>query len=219
MCKNELKPPTMSLVAMAICKNGICCITDSRIIKDGKVVSDEAYKSTVIKNVNGLNLLVGVAGMSEMNGGEITPQLNRRFNNSSVNVEYYDPECGVRSTLYAISQYVQMNKKDNETTCLVFGYYLNNQPRLAVFSIDKDNINSSFIDTPYVVCGQPESAKILWDKIKDVSLSTVTMFAHDCVQYVDEIIESGKDKENFGVGGFINVIAIDERNIKNVYYD
>ena len=62
----------MSIVTMNICSDGICCVTDSRVLNENKkVVSDEIFKSTIIKNVNGYDLLVGIAGAGTVGDKEI----------------------------------------------------------------------------------------------------------------------------------------------------
>lgn len=211
----EIESLTNSIVTMKICKDGICCVTDSRVIENNRVISDESYKSTVIKNINGMNILVGIAGTSRIGEEELTARLNRRFNNSSVNVEYYSPQFGVQSLLYTISQYVQFCKIDEETTALVFGYYQNNQPQLAIFIINKENINSLFTTSRYVVCGESTAVSVMSKSVINMNNISTISFAHACIDVMDRITYTDNNS-SYGVGGFTNVVAIDNRGIKEI---
>ena len=217
--QEALKQPTTSLATMMICKDGICCITDSRVINSNHVVTDEAYKSTVIKNVNGLNLLVGIVGASQIGNGEIVTQLNRRFNNSSVNVEYYTPRAGISSLLYAIALYVQMYKEDDEPTTLIFGFYQGEVPQLVVCNLDRTHIDISLVSGNYAICGEPCAVDDLTKNIKDMTNVSMVYFAHHCIDTMHEIMDNNRDNKNYGVGGFVNVIAIDSKHIKNIDFD
>lgn len=202
----------VSIVTMGICTDGICCVTDSRVLDENKeVVSDEIYKSTIIKNVNGLNLLVGVAGAGTVGDKEIIHILNERFDNTFVKVEF-----GIENLLYTICLYLQTIKADNLETNIVFGYYENGQPHIALFEISSVGINSLFTSSRYAIIGEGRARADISNVVSVLPLLTVDEFARQCIKATHEIMDKHKDEKNYGVGGYVNVIALDEYGVKNI---
>ena len=202
----------MSIVTMQICKDGICCVTDSRVLNENKqVVSDEIFKSTIIKNVNGYNLLVGIAGSGVIDDKEIIDILNERFDNTSVKVEF-----GIENLLYVICSYLQIIKDDNIDTSVVFGYYENGKPHIALFEVNRIGLNSLFTKTRYAVVGESQARDKMSDIINKFEPQTVDEFASKCVAVTQRIIHEHRNETTYGVGGYINVIAIDENGAKNI---
>ena len=212
--ENYLKKETvdMSIVTMNICTDGICCVTDSRVLDENKqVVSDEIFKATIIKNVNGYDLLVGIAGAGTINDKEIINILNERFDNASIKVEF-----GIENLLYTICSYLQTMKTDNIGTSVVFGYYENDQPRIVLFEVNRVGLNSLFTKTRYAIVGEGQARDEMNCAIAKIKPQTVNEFASKCVDVTQNIIYKHKDEENYSVGGYVNVIAIDKNGAKNI---
>ena len=202
----------MSIVTMQICTDGICCITDSRVLdEDKQVVSDEIFKSTVIKNVNGYNLLVGVAGAGMIDDKEVIEILNKRFDNATIKVEF-----GIENLLYTICSYLQTIKTDNLGTSVVFGYYENGQPHIALFEITRLGLTSLFTKTKYAVVGESRARDEMSNMISKFESQTFNEFASKCVALTQDIIHKYRNETNYGVGGYVNVIAIDENGVINI---
>lgn len=202
----------MSIVTMNICSDGICCVTDSRVLDENKeAVSDEIFKSTIIKNVNGYDLLVGIAGAGTVGDKEIIHILNERFDNTSIKVEF-----GIENLLYTVCSHLQTIKTDNLETSVVFGYYENNQPRIAIFEVSRVGINSLFTTSRYAIVGEGQAREDINNAVNALSLSTVDEFARQCIKATRDIIYKHIDEKNYGVGGYVNVIALDKHGAKNI---
>ena len=202
----------VSIVTMSICADGICCATDSRVLDENKeIVSDEVFKSTIIKNVNGYDLLVGIAGAGTVGDKEIIHILNERFDNTVIKVEF-----GIENLLYTICSYLQTIKTDNIDTSVVFGYYKNDQPHITIFEVSRVGINSLFTTSRFAIVGEDMARTKMKIEIEELELQTVNEFAKQCAKITQDIIHKHENEKNYGVGGYVNVIAIDSHGVKNI---
>jgi hypothetical protein len=201
----------MSIAVMTICKDGICCLTDSRVLdQDKQIVSDEEYKSTLLTIKNGDSVLVAVTGSGQINDSDIISSLNQKFNGYSM------AESDIEEILHKIAVYVRQNKDDDLWTSLIFGYYLNGKPHLAYFGINQRTIECTMTSSCYVISGEGIAKDKLGKEIDSMLNLSVDDFRHSCTKVIRKIIEDGKSIPNYSVGGYINIIAIDENGCKQL---
>lgn len=201
----------MSIAVMMICKDGICCLTDSRVLdQDKQIVSDEEYKSTLLTTKSNKNILVAVTGSGQINGGDIISSLNQKFNGYSM------VKSDIEEILHKIAVYVRQNKDDDLWTSLIFGYYLNGKPHLTYFDINQRTIESTITSSRYVISGERIAKDKLGKEIDSMLNLSVDNFRHSCSKVIRKIIEDGKSIPNYSVGGYINIIAIDENGCKQL---
>ena len=93
-------------------------------------------------------------------------------------------------------------------TSVVFGYYENNQPRIAIFEVNRVGINSLFTTSRYAIVGEGQAREDMNNAINALPLSTVDEFVRQCIKATRDIIDKHKDEKNYGVGGYVNVIAL-----------